>query len=147
MVVFPSDYPGNKLVQLMALCRYTVVSRRRVGKSSCLVPVGNIKSHMTWTNEHAEICIAQEQFTDDWNHLTNAPIAEGEPTAGNYDWWTNLYGIGLVSPLRLFTHPCYTRSNVVPDHVAAHHSDKDGDAPTAYAFALVRLARGAGGRF
>lgn len=76
-----------------------MVAQRRVGKSITFTPVSEGLVAYYLKTKHAEFVVAQEQFTDNWNHLTNAPVVEGEETAGNYDWWTNLYGIGLVCAL------------------------------------------------
>ncbi|KAF3763280.1 hypothetical protein M406DRAFT_331814 [Cryphonectria parasitica EP155] len=35
-----------------------------------------------------------EQFTKDWNYLDRSPYPL-EPVAGNYDWWSNVYAVGL----------------------------------------------------
>ncbi|ROW06576.1 hypothetical protein VMCG_04264 [Cytospora schulzeri] len=43
-----------------------------------------------------DIIFTPEQTTKDWDYLDTAPILLNEPTAGNYDWWTNLYQVAHV---------------------------------------------------
>lgn len=33
----------------------------------------------------------QEQNTREWDYLDNRSNLRAEPTAGQYNWWTNLY--------------------------------------------------------
>lgn len=42
----------------------------------------------------------QEQNSLDWAYIDRAPVLLGEPVAGNFNYWTNLYQAGLVSERR-----------------------------------------------
>lgn len=37
-----------------------------------------------------------EQFTEEWDHFKDNPRDSGAKVAGNYNWWTNLYQLGIV---------------------------------------------------
>ncbi|KAJ4395785.1 hypothetical protein N0V85_006437 [Neurospora sp. IMI 360204] len=39
---------------------------------------------------------APEQFTEEWDHVKEGPRESGAKTAGNYNWWTNLYQVGII---------------------------------------------------
>ncbi|KAK3388581.1 kinase-like domain-containing protein [Sordaria brevicollis] len=37
-----------------------------------------------------------EQFTEEWDHIKDNPCESGAKVAGNYNWWTNLYQLGII---------------------------------------------------
>ncbi|KAL0468543.1 hypothetical protein QR685DRAFT_343724 [Neurospora intermedia] len=39
---------------------------------------------------------APEQFTEEWDYVKDGPLESGAKTAGNYNWWTNLYQVGII---------------------------------------------------
>lgn len=67
-----------------------------------------------------------EQFTDEWEYAASLGMAEltREETAGNYQWWTNLFQAGLV--MWCLVTGCYPADPPAPSRYA--YQDDDGGA-------------------
>ncbi|KAK0737971.1 hypothetical protein B0T18DRAFT_237284 [Schizothecium vesticola] len=37
-----------------------------------------------------------EQFSEEWDWIARTPLESGARVAGNFNWWTNLYQVGLI---------------------------------------------------
>ncbi|KAK4132684.1 kinase-like protein [Trichocladium antarcticum] len=62
-----------------------------------------------------------EQFSEEWDYIDSTPAAAQSQVAGNYNWWTNLYQIGLVMWTMITLH--HTEQPPVADELALANHD------------------------
>ncbi|KAK3947534.1 hypothetical protein QBC32DRAFT_223944 [Pseudoneurospora amorphoporcata] len=81
------------------------------------------------------IFYAPEQFTEEWDHVKDGPLESGAKTAGNYNWWTNLYQVGIIM-YSLITL-CEFDAPPTPRYAAVRYPDRSEKEVWGYGMDLL----------
>lgn len=105
----------------------------------CARFTGNRESVMTRWNcrrRGKSSIYAPEQFTEEWDHVKEGgPRESGATTAGNYNWWTNLYQVGII--MYSLIQLCEFETSPVPNYAAIRYPDGSEREVWGYGMGLL----------
>ncbi|KAH7627888.1 hypothetical protein B0T09DRAFT_359213 [Sordaria sp. MPI-SDFR-AT-0083] len=107
--------------------------------ASHLVGGGNFPPLTLWhifSNRGKSSIYAPEQFTEEWDHVKEGgPRESGATTAGNYNWWTNLYQVGII--MYSLIQLCEFETSPVPNYAAIRYPDGSEREVWGYGMGLL----------